>query len=96
VPLSEVPDEGICRIEHASTGVLIAHVEGEYFAMEDLCSHEDARLSLGRVDGLRVTCPLHGSRFCLRTGEPLEEPADEPVRCYPVSVDGHDLVIDLG
>ena len=64
--------------------------------MDDMCSHEDAWLTLGRLDGARVKCPLHGSRFCLRSGEPLEEPADEPVRCHAVTVHEQHLVIELG
>ena len=70
-------------------------MEGTFYAVDDLCTHEDASLSTGRLDGDRVKCPLHGSRFCLRTGEPQEEPADEALRCYPVRVEGDQVVIEL-
>ena len=95
IPLDRAPREGMARIMLDGTAVLLAHVDGEYFALDDMCSHEDAWLTQGRLDGDKVKCPLHGSRFCLRTGEPLEEPADEPVRCYPVTVHPDRLVIDL-
>lgn len=84
------------RLDVDGRGVLLACVEDQYFAIEDMCSHEDAWLTQGRLDGEAVRCPLHGSRFCLRTGQPLEEPADEPVRCYSVTIRAEHLVIDLG
>lgn len=68
--------------------ILVANVAGELLAIDDNCSHEDAPLSLGALENDRVRCPLHGSRFCLRTGKPLEEPANEPVVAYAVSREG--------
>lgn len=64
--------------------ILLAHTSAGYFATDDLCTHEDASLSTGALRGDLVICPLHGSRFCLRTGQPQEEPAEEALRCYPV------------
>jgi 3-phenylpropionate/trans-cinnamate dioxygenase ferredoxin subunit len=75
---------------HGST-VLIANVDGTFYAIDDTCTHEDASLCMGALHGSYVRCPLHGSRFDLASGQPLEEPAEEPVRTYPVRVDGDDL-----
>ncbi len=66
--------------------LLLANVGGEFLAVDDRCTHEEASLSTGSLRGELVKCPLHGSRFNLRTGEALEEPATEPLRTYPVRV----------
>jgi 3-phenylpropionate/trans-cinnamate dioxygenase ferredoxin subunit len=68
---------------------VIANAGGTFFAVEDLCSHEDYPLSYGCLEGDRIKCSLHGSRFSLRTGEPTEEPADEPIATFRVKlIDG--------
>lgn len=73
--------------------ILIANVDGRYFAVDDTCTHEDASLSTGSLQGEFVKCPLHGSRFCVRTGEALEEPAQENLRTYAVRMEGDDILV---
>ena len=75
--------------------IALAYVDGKVFAVDDLCSHEDASLSKGSLHGECVTCPLHGSRFDLNTGAALDEPAEEPVQTYPVRIDGDDILVRL-
>ncbi len=82
-------------VEIAGRRVLVANVDGRFFAADDLCTHEEACLSDGALHGELVTCPLHGSRFSLRTGEPLEEPADEPLRRYEVRVRDGEILVGL-
>lgn len=65
-------------------GFIIARVGDLYYAVEDNCSHEDYPLSYGCLDGKRIKCSLHGSRFSLETGEPEDEPADTPIHTYRV------------
>ena len=85
--LDEFPPGTMRRVLWQQRHILLANVDGEVFATDDLCTHEDASLTTGYLRGDLVTCPLHGSRFCVRTGEPMEEPAEEPLRCYAVRVD---------
>ena len=73
---------------------LIANVDGQYYAVEDNCSHEDYPLSYGCLDGDRIKCSLHGSRFSLVTGAPLDEPADTPIRTYRCVVSAGQVWID--
>lgn len=82
-------------IEAGGRRLLLANVEGRFFAADDACTHEDASLSAGVLTGNRVRCPLHGSRFDVCTGEVLEEPADQNLRTYPVRVDGERVLVDL-
>jgi 3-phenylpropionate/trans-cinnamate dioxygenase ferredoxin subunit len=76
------------RFDVAGRRILLANVGGRLFAVDDTCTHEDASLSAGVLKGEHVKCPLHNSRFSVRTGEALEEPAEEPLRTYPVRVEG--------
>lgn len=75
--------------------ILLANVEGRFFAADDTCTHEEASLSAGFLKGELVKCPLHGSRFNVCTGEVLEEPAEDNLRIYPVRVDGDRILVGL-
>jgi 3-phenylpropionate/trans-cinnamate dioxygenase ferredoxin subunit len=75
--------------------IALAYVDGRVFAIDDMCSHEDASLAKGSLHGECVKCPLHGSRFDLNTGEALDEPAEDPVKTYPVKIAGDDILVKL-
>ena len=66
--------------------VAVFNVDGEFLAVEDVCTHDGEGLAGGELDGDVVVCPRHGSRFCLRTGEALTPPAYEAVRTYATRV----------
>jgi len=74
--------------------VAVAEVAGTLVAFDDTCTHRACPLSEGVFDDHSVTCPCHKSRFDLRTGEPLNGPATEPIRIRRVALDGHDLLIE--
>ena len=75
--------------------IILARVENEYFAFDEMCSHEEAELWRGALRKDHIECPLHGSRFCLRTGEPMEEPATDPISTYPVIIKEETIYIEL-
>lgn len=75
--------------------LLLANVDGNFYAVDDLCTHEDIPLYLGCLQGELIKCSLHGSRFNLRTGEVMDEPADESLRTYPVRIEGDDILVGL-
>lgn len=93
--VDDLPSGRMTCVEVEGRRLLVANVDGSFYATDDTCTHEDASLSSGSLHGDYVKCPLHGSRFSLRTGEPVEEPADEPVNCYPVRVEGHSVLVKL-
>ena len=69
-------------------GAIIAvfNVGGEYYAIEDVCTHDGGQLTGGVVEGSEVVCPRHGARFCIKTGAALTAPAYEPTAKFPVRV----------
>lgn len=70
------------------TYVAVFNVGGVYYAIEDLCTHDDGPLVEGDVDGFEIECPRHGARFDIRTGQVTRMPAVTPVRWFPVRVEG--------
>jgi 3-phenylpropionate/trans-cinnamate dioxygenase ferredoxin component len=82
----DIPPGCAARVEIDGVPVAIFNVEGSYYALDDTCSHAEASLSEGDLDIERcvIECPLHGSSFDLRTGDPLSLPAVEPVRAHRV------------
>ncbi len=91
--VSEIPAGHTLRVQPRKSPILLANVDGTLYACDDTCTHEDSSLSLGRLDGELVKCTLHGSRFNVRTGHPVEEPAEEPLRTYPVRVEGNRVLV---
>ncbi|WP_062522078.1 non-heme iron oxygenase ferredoxin subunit [Demequina silvatica] len=69
--------------------------DGDFYAIDDLCTHGAVSLSEGDVEGCHVECWAHGSRFDVRTGEPDELPAITPVKTYPTRVDGERVLVDV-
>lgn len=67
--------------------VAVFNVNGEYLAIEDICTHDGGDLACGMLEGDVIVCPRHGAKFSLRTGEVLAPPAYEPVTCLPVRIE---------
>jgi 3-phenylpropionate/trans-cinnamate dioxygenase ferredoxin subunit len=88
------PGKMLC-VEHAGRRIMLANTGDGIFAVDDLCSHEDASLATGSLKGDCVKCPLHGSRFNLKTGQPLDDPAYEPIATYPVKIQGNAICVAI-
>jgi nitrite reductase/ring-hydroxylating ferredoxin subunit len=73
--------------------VALANVDGELFAVSDVCSHEYVLLHDGWLDGDLIECPSHGSQFDLRTGKACCLPATKPLPLYDVRVEGDDVYV---
>ena len=81
----------IKRITADGEALLLCNVDGEYYAVKDLCTHEDFPLSYGCLKGYDIECSLHGARFDVRSGIPTAEPGEEAIKTYPVII--HDNVV---
>jgi len=75
--------------------ILIVKLGGNFFAIDDKCTHMGCKLSGGKLDGETVRCPCHGSMFNVRTGEVVKGPAKKPVLSYTVTVENGELSIDI-
>jgi 3-phenylpropionate/trans-cinnamate dioxygenase ferredoxin subunit len=73
--------------------ILLVNLEGEFYAMDDICSHAYAPLTQGDLNGEEVECPLHGSAFNVKTGEVLSPPANQSIETFAVRVDGEDILV---
>lgn len=87
----EPGEQRIVEIDGASIAVF--NLGGEYFAIENICTHDGGVLTGGCVEGDQIVCPRHGARFSIRTGEALTAPAYEPVATFPIRI--HESLIQI-
>ena len=88
-------EETVVGANVGETLVALARVEGAWYAVEAWCPHAECPLTDGWVEGAAIRCPCHGSLFDLASGEPLEGPADEPVRVYRTRVVGDRVEVEM-
>jgi nitrite reductase/ring-hydroxylating ferredoxin subunit len=84
-PISDLPPGSAIRVE-ADVPIAVFNADGDLYAVDDTCTHQDASLADGWLEGCLVECPLHASCFDLRTGKPTGPPAKRAIRTYPVRV----------
>jgi 3-phenylpropionate/trans-cinnamate dioxygenase ferredoxin subunit len=89
---------GEVKIVHAGLlSIGVYNLDGEYYAIEDRCSHDDGPLAEGEFDAAACTveCPRHGSLFDLTTGRPRTLPAYAPVRTFPVTIEDDTITLEV-
>ena len=91
---SELPP-GEARTVTADVAITVFNVDGEFYAIDDTCTHQDASLADGWLEGCLVECPLHASCFDLRTGAVDQPPAKRPVRTHRVEVVDGVIFVEL-
>ncbi len=98
---------GVFKSEEVSPGVLktavvhgrkiaVTNISGNYYAFADECTHARCSLSEGFLQGLSIECPCHGARFDITSGAVEALPATEPIKVYPVKVEGGRVFVDVG
>lgn len=94
---SEIARDAMRAFEYEGRRVAVYHIGDNWYATDDVCTHDYAHLSEGWLEpeDCTVECPLHGSRFDIRSGRPLSLPAFAPVAVYPVSIAGDDVLVQL-
>lgn len=84
--VGEIADQGCKRCDLDDKPIAIYNLAGEYFAIEDRCSHDDGDLADGWVENGCAVCPRHGARFDIRSGRVMAPPAYEDIHAFPVRV----------
>ncbi|HLZ09130.1 MAG TPA: non-heme iron oxygenase ferredoxin subunit [Chloroflexota bacterium] len=92
---TEIPDGAAKYVDADGVPIAVFHVDGQFYATSDVCTHEEASLSEGELEGEVVECPLHGARFNVRTGEVKSLPAVVRLKTYPVRVVGGALEVEV-
>jgi nitrite reductase/ring-hydroxylating ferredoxin subunit len=80
-------------VDLATERVCIVNVEGNYYAIGNVCTHVGGPLDEGTLEGYEVECPWHGSKFDVRTGEPTKPPARQAVPKYEVKVEDNNILV---
>ena len=92
---SEIPDPGRKLVEIDERLVVVFHAAGNFYALDDVCTHDGGPLGEGELVGLSVACPRHGARFDLRDGRALSMPATKPTVVHEVRVVGDQVLVRL-
>ncbi len=90
--VADVPSGGRLEVEYEDDDVGIFNMDGELYAISDVCTHDDGPLLEGQLDGECIVCPRHGAKFNIKTGKQTM-PAISPVPRYQVKVEGDDILI---
>lgn len=91
----EIPENAVLSVEVEGLELAIFRIDGAFYAIEDLCTHADAALSDGFIEGSVVYCPLHGAKFDVKTGRALCPPAYEPVRVFPLRLQDERIEVEI-
>jgi 3-phenylpropionate/trans-cinnamate dioxygenase ferredoxin subunit len=91
--VDEVPAGEARSFEVGFHRVAVCNVDGSFYAIEDVCTHDSSPFGNERLLGTAIECPRHGARFDVRTGAVLQMPAVVPVRTFPTKVEGDEIYV---
>ena len=94
ININDLVNDNMMQVTINNDNYLVAKINDNFYVTNDMCTHEDAELTMGCLSGTKVKCPLHGSYFDLKTGDALNEPADEPIKTYKTVIQDNYLYID--
>ena|SRR5437899_9799075 len=92
---SEIPENGAIGVEVEGKRLALIKLGGEIFAIDDECPHEGGPLCEGEISGEEIVCPWHASRFNIKTGRVITDPATEDVATYRVRLVGDAVEVEL-
>jgi 3-phenylpropionate/trans-cinnamate dioxygenase ferredoxin subunit len=90
----EIPPGQKKIVEVDGVLVVLVNLDGEFYAIEDVCTHDGGPLGEGELEGHELICPRHGARFDVRTGDALTLPAFEPAPTYEVRLENGDVLVE--
>ena len=92
---SDIPDPGKAIFEVEVRFVVLFHVDGGFYSLDDACTHDGGPLGEGCLEGFQIACPRHGARFDIRTGQALTMPAVRGTPAHDVQVEGDDVFVKI-
>lgn len=93
--VDDIPDPGKDVFEIGDRFVMVAHLDGEWYALDDTCTHDGGPLGEGHFDGYCIVCPRHGAKFDLATGAAMSMPAVTATTKHDVKVEGGGVYVRL-
>ena len=93
--VSELPVGERKLVEVDGLRIAVFNLDGQFYCIADVCSHDDGPVAEGSVNGCEIECPRHGARFDLRTGKVLSFPAITGIPSYPVRITGGQVEVEL-
>ena len=94
INVNDIKNDDMLQVSINGENYLVAKINDRFFVTSDMCTHEDAELTMGCLKGTTVKCPLHGSYFDLTSGLALNEPAEDPIRVYKTIIENNHLYLD--
>ena len=94
--VGDVPTGEMMTVEVDGAEIVIANLDGDFVAFQNECTHRGGPLGEGLLENGVVECPFHAGQFDVRTGAVVSPPPSEPIKTYPVRVDGDDIKIAAG
>ena len=91
---SELPPGTRKLIDFEEVTVAVFNINGQYYCIEDVCTHDGGPVAEGELDDFSIECPRHGALFDVRDGSVLSMPAVVPVPTYEVKVEGDDIFVE--
>ena len=91
--VGDIPSGGVKVVRLEDQSIALFHVDGAYYAMDDICTHDGGPLAEGFLEGDVIECPRHGAKFDVRTGAVLGLPATAPVPTYAVRIEGDEIKV---
>ena len=92
---ADIPPDSVKVYELDGRQIAICNVDGTFYAIDDVCTHDDGPLAEGYLEGDELECPRHGARFDVKTGQALTLPAVMDVTSYPVQVEGDEIKVQV-
>ncbi len=92
---NELPPGGRKLVEIDGRAIAVFNLDGAFYAIDDVCTHDGGPLAEGELIGSEIQCPRHGARFDIRTGRPMCMPAIEPVTVHTTEVRGDDVYVAI-
>ena len=93
--LADIPDDSPLETGVGELPLALYRVAGNVYCTANLCTHAEAFLSDGYLEGYEIECPLHGARFDIRDGRVLCQPAAKDIASYPVRIEGDEVSVEL-